>query len=629
MKKLRQVLLCIISIALFSFSAYATMSVPKPVMQATESVVRILAEYAYGYSTGSGFVIKSDKEETLIVTNYHVVKNKPYNISVWLSEDETISATILAYTTQKDMCVLKLAHPISLKPLPFAENGAKQGDVVYAVGFPGAADYLSDKEAHTSADATITDGIVSAQREATVSSYGTPTKMLQINAAINSGNSGGPLFNTAGEVVGINTYVTNNSQGIFGAIAINELIAFIADNAITLPEASNLFPLFIVSISTVVITAAIFSIIIVRKKKMKTVAKVANIPLREYMSAYPDGIGISDAVAMLLPVALHLRDLHNTGDTHLQVSPNSVFVGAGGASLSSATASEADRYSNGYAAPEIYKGTPEGSLSDIYSFCALLLYVALGKQPENSLSRTQVDAITCDDAAFANLINTGLSPDPTHRFASMQDVIIRLSPYNIHPFVFTAESGQDSSYASAEKKAKSTRNKNILIAIIVLFIVLLTTYIGCYVAAKVSARNGEFDTADNLLFAVPITAIHDARLVDYIKAGKLLNARSCEDAKAAFENISGYMNADELAKESEYRHAIQYADANEFDKAVSLMSELEKLEYKDSSDKVLEFQYRKGIYLLTVEENFAQANKIFTNLVAKNYDGADKMQKET
>lgn len=111
---------------------------------------------------------------------------------------------------------MKLAQPISLVPLPFAKSSATQGDAVYAVGFPAKADYLSDKEAHTSADATITDGIVSAIRETTISGHSTPLKLLQINAAINPGNSGEPLFNVSGEIVGINTYGINDSQGIFG-----------------------------------------------------------------------------------------------------------------------------------------------------------------------------------------------------------------------------------------------------------------------------------------------------------------------------------------------------------------------------------------------------------------------------
>lgn len=632
MKKICSILLCILLIVSITISVYAVSSVPEPVMKATESVVRVLAEYADGYATGSGFVIKSDKEETLIATNYHVVEGKPYSISVWLGEEETVSATVLAYTNQKDMCILKLAYPVSLKPLTFSESGAKQGEAVYAVGFPGAADYLSDKEAHTSADATITDGIVSAVREATVSSYGTPTKILQINAAINSGNSGGPLFNTNGEVVGINTYGINDSQGIFGAIDVSEMKSFMADNAIAVPKTVGELPwAIVVIIAAVVMGFAAISIVIMRKKKMKAPAKteIKNIPLREYMMAHPDGIGIHDAVAMLLPVALRLRDLHNNGGTHLQVSPNSICVGANGALLADATTAESDRYSSGYAAPEIYKGVSAGNLSDIYSFCAVLYYVVSGKQPMNSLSRTDADEVTYDDAAFAEIIQSGMALESANRIASMQDVIIKLSPYNVRPFVNTSGVEKNQSSEPTAQKAKPARKKIVLVATIVLVIALLGTYVGCYFAARLNAQNGEFAAADSLLFAAPITRIHDAKLVAYIEAGQLMAARNYDGAKTGFESVSGYMNADELVKEVDYRHAVQYADANEFDKAISIMSALEKQGYKDAADKGLEIQYRKGVYLLMEKSNFAEANKIFTQLAKKKYNGAEDMQKET
>lgn len=637
MKRLSAILLCFLLIASMAISVCAVSSVPEPVMKATESVVRVLAEYSDGYATGSGFVIKSDKDETLIATNYHVVEGKPYSISVWLSEEETASATILAYTNQKDMCILKLAYPVSLKPLSFAEDGAKQGEAVYAVGFPGAADYLSDKEAHTSADATITDGIVSAVREATVSSYGTPTKILQINAAINSGNSGGPLFNANGKVVGINTYGINDSQGIFGAIDVSELKAFMTDHSIPIPNTGSGFTwIILAAVACIIIGMIIVLIVVMRKNKMKTPAEVEvkNISLREYMAAHPEGIGINDAVAMLLPVALQLRDLHNNGSTHLQVSPNSISVGTNGAILADATSAESDRYASGYAAPEIYRGTSAGNLSDIYSFCAVLSYVASGKQPMNSLSRADAEIEVYEseqfDSTFTEVIKTGMALDSTNRFATMQDIIIKLSAYNVRPFM-NAEPAvdQNTSELIPVKKSKGSPKTIAVVAAAVLVVALLGAYFGCYIGAKTNAQNGDFAAADSLLFASPITKLHDAKLVAYIDAGQMMADRKYEEANAAFEELSGYLNADEMVQEADYRHAVQYADANEFDNAVSIMTELSENGYKDAEDKLLEIQYRKGVYLLLEEANYSEANKIFTQLAKEKYDGADEMQKET
>ena len=637
MKRIIAILLCFLLVGSLTISVCAVSAVPAPVMKATESVVRVLAEYADGYSTGSGFVIKSDKTETLIATNYHVVEGKPYSISVWLSEEETVSATILAYTNQKDMCILKLAYPVSLQALAFAESGARQGEAVYAVGFPGAADYLSDKEAHTSADATITDGIVSAVREATVSSYGTPTKILQINAAINSGNSGGPLFNANGEVVGINTYGINDSQGIFGAIDISELKSFMADHSVPIPNDGNSFPWYILIAAIIIVLVVIVAVVVVKRKKtMKTPTKVEtkNVSLREFMVTHPEGIGMNDAVAMLLPVALQLRDLHNNGRTHLQVSPNTITVGTNGAILADASSSESDRYTSGYAAPEIYKGISSGNLSDIYSFCAVLSYVATGKQPANALSRTEAEPEDTGadqlDSVFTEVIKTGTALDSVNRFASMQDVIIKLSPYNVRPFVNEVSAVSQSPTEVTKTKTSKVSAKTIaVVATVVLVVALLGTYVGCYIGAKTNAKNGDFAVADNLLFMPTITKIHDAKLVAYVEAGQLMTARNYGEAKTAFEGILGYLNADELALEADYRHATQYADANEFDKAIAIMSALEKSGYKDANDKVLEIQYRKGIYLLLEKENYSEADKIFTQLVKKKYDGAEDMRKET
>lgn len=616
MKRICSIILCALLVVSMAISVYAVSSVPEPVMMATESVVRVLAEYADGYTTGSGFVIKSGKDETLIATNYHVVEGKPYSISVWLGEEETINATILAYTNQKDMCILKLAYPVSLKPLTFAKSSAKQGDAVYAVGFPSVADYLSDKEAHTSADATITDGIVSAVREATMSNYGTPTKILQINAAINPGNSGGPLFNTRGEVVGINTYGINDSQGIFGAIAVSELAAFLADYSIRVSQSPNITLWIIFAFAIAGIVGTIVTLIIVtRKRKMKTPKKTqpTTIPLYEYMAANPNGTSIHNAVAMLLPVALQLRDMHNNGYAHLQVSPNSILVGKTGAILCNASLAETDRYTSGYAAPEIYKGSSAGNRSDIYSFCALLYYVSTGKQPLNALSRTDNDRITHEDTSYAEIINMGLALDPINRYATMQDIIINLSAYNVGPFINTLSVLEPNIPKKLEKqKAKPSRKKIVLAVAIVLIVALLGSYGGCYFGAKVSAKNGKFEIADKFLFAPPITQLHDATLVEYIEAGRLLETRNYDAAYRIFEKLDDYLDSMQLSNEAEYRLALQHADKGNFDLAIRTLDYLKAIHYKDSTEKIKDIKYRWAWSLIDEGKYIEALNKLNT-----------------
>lgn len=228
----------VLAVPAFAVPAAAD-TVPGAVLKAAASVVRIQADSADCISSGSSFVIQNDKDRTLVATNYHVVEDEPYSISVWVSGDRAVSASVLAYSKQKDLCVLQLAYPAPLTVLPLSAADAGKGDAIYAVGFPSAADDLTGTDAHSGEEATITDGIISAVRKTAVVEYGPGVTLLQINAALNEGNSGGPLFDKHGAVVGINTYGAYDSQGIFGAVAVSELTAFLAENSISLPAAGS------------------------------------------------------------------------------------------------------------------------------------------------------------------------------------------------------------------------------------------------------------------------------------------------------------------------------------------------------------------------------------------------------
>lgn len=643
MKKLLHIVLCFLLIASLPVQAFAAGGVPAEVIAAKDSVVRVLAEYQDGYATGSGFVVQSDRSATLIVTNYHVVEGHPHSISVWLGEEETVSASILTYTDQKDMCVLKLAYPVQIQTVSFAKSGARQGDAVYAVGFPGAADILSDKDAHTSADATITDGIVSAVREATVSEHGSPTAILQVNAAINHGNSGGPLFNAKGEVVGIATYGIGDAQGIFGAISVSELLDFLADSGIstnTEGKSGNWIVFALIGVAAVAAAAAVF-FGLKRKKKSRSAQPVETAKsLRDYMSEHADGLGAEEAVALLLPVAIQLRDLHNDGKVHLQVSNDSIRISSSGASLMDPTGSEANRYASGFAAPEIYKGTTAGNLSDIYSFCAVLSYVASGKVPMNALSRVHAgDSETGEDLpdhsedAFAAIVNKGMDLSPEQRFSSMQNLILKLSPFNTKPFSGPVEiqSVPEQQPEKAPEKAKAHKVPIKLvsgIAAVVLLAALFGGYWMTYQKARSAAAEQNFQQAEKNLLVPQITKLHDARLLTYIEAGKLMDARQYDEAKSAFASVLEYLDAEELMLECDYRHAAQYADANEFSKAAALFSSLEEKQYKDAGKKVLETQYRNGIFLMNEQQKYNDAYLLFDSLEKKGYQDATLMKDE-
>lgn len=172
--------------------------------QNVDAVVAVdcLIEGKSGYtgSSGSGFLISADG---YVVTNYHVV-NGATSVSLTLYNGQSLDATIVGYDDTNDIALLKA----EAKNLPFVKLGSSDklvvGDQVAAIG--NALGELTS---------TMTVGYISA-KDRVVSTDGTVIYMLQTDAAINSGNSGGPLLNMNGEVVGIITakYSGNSGSGV-------------------------------------------------------------------------------------------------------------------------------------------------------------------------------------------------------------------------------------------------------------------------------------------------------------------------------------------------------------------------------------------------------------------------------
>ena len=154
------------------------------------SVVTVLAQLEGSASVGTGVIFRSDG---YILTNYHVLAGGR-DCTVALDTGRTYEALYVAGDERNDLAVLK----VNLTGLPAATFGDSDqlvvGDKVYAIGNPLGVELRG----------TLTDGIVSAiNRDVWVD--GRTMNLIQTNAALNSGNSGGPLINAYGQVVGINT----------------------------------------------------------------------------------------------------------------------------------------------------------------------------------------------------------------------------------------------------------------------------------------------------------------------------------------------------------------------------------------------------------------------------------------
>lgn len=180
--------------------------------EVSDSVVSIDVATSDGSAKGSGAII-SDKG--YIVTNNHVISGAK-QIQVTLANGTIYSAQIVGTDTTTDLAVIKLDNPPSnLKAAEFADSdNLAVGESVMAIGNP------------LGYDDTATVGIVSAlNRPVTVSDDNNNdivTNAVQIDAAVNPGNSGGPTFNAAGQVIGINSSIasTTTSSGTAGSIGI-------------------------------------------------------------------------------------------------------------------------------------------------------------------------------------------------------------------------------------------------------------------------------------------------------------------------------------------------------------------------------------------------------------------------
>lgn len=166
---------------------------------------------------GTGFVVDSTG---LIVTNRHVVADREADYTVLTNEGEKLDAKVLARHPSRDIAILKVDK--KLPPLKLGDSDAlKLGQTVIAIG-NALGEFRN----------TVSKGVVSGLgRQVTAqgaSGVERLTQVIQTDAAINHGNSGGPLLNLEGEVIGINTAMAQGAENIGFAIPINQVAASIA-----------------------------------------------------------------------------------------------------------------------------------------------------------------------------------------------------------------------------------------------------------------------------------------------------------------------------------------------------------------------------------------------------------------
>jgi putative serine protease PepD len=192
---------------------------------AKDAVVYISAQTGQGTATGSGFVVSTDGK---IITNEHVVDGATsVTVKIGTGGKEQ-TAQVLGADASKDLALLKVdTGSTKLHALSFGDSSNVQvGDNVYAIGNPYGLDH------------TLTSGIVSAlNRDIQAPSGATIPGAIQTDAALNPGNSGGPLLDADGKVVGVNSQIASSgsSSGEAGNVGIgfaipSELVKAFAEN---------------------------------------------------------------------------------------------------------------------------------------------------------------------------------------------------------------------------------------------------------------------------------------------------------------------------------------------------------------------------------------------------------------
>lgn len=225
MKPIRVLLSLIIVVAVLFASTLSVGAIGFEAETAYESVFVIYS----GNSLGSGFAVG----ENCIVTNAHVIDN-PRSITVETYGGTKYKASVLGMNEQQDIAVL-IVKDAQFPYLDIADlSTMKTGDDIYAIGAPHGMAY------------TLTKGGISAKERM----IGNQT-YIQIDAAINEGNSGGPLLNDAGQVLGMNTLKMSDSEGIGLAIPVSRICEYLKSlgielntngnvvDSVTIPEETN------------------------------------------------------------------------------------------------------------------------------------------------------------------------------------------------------------------------------------------------------------------------------------------------------------------------------------------------------------------------------------------------------
>lgn len=297
-KRLAVLMLALLTLAVSSTVAFADTIEVNSTSDAINGVVWVkIPVSSTDYGWGTGFAIGDpDKPVEYIVTNWHVVtgdgKYEPGSkeIQVYFSNEtnDYMVASIYKIDNVRDIAVLKLPEPTTKRTalVLCPSDDIRTGESVAVIGYPGVSDEITYERKYDLTDVTVTSGVLSKK---TTSMYHGNRSVYQTDAEINGGNSGGPLVNSKGQVVGINTFTLTTTTKLNYAICIDELINFVPQDVVgyvlstdapkeepdstpvaTTPEEKNdSDPTLIIVIIVAVVAVAAAAVVFVMIKKNK------------------------------------------------------------------------------------------------------------------------------------------------------------------------------------------------------------------------------------------------------------------------------------------------------------------------------------------------------------------------
>ncbi len=238
------------------------------------------------YWRGTGFFVgEAGKDPQYIITNCHVVEEFILagkalgggELYVRFDQDDEAEAYLVDYDAEKDVAILRLAEAtdkrVSLQMRVPQEDSL--GSEAYAVGYPAAADLtVTAVNSFSQKDATVTTGSISRF----LTESGTGRKLIQTDASLGGGNSGGPLIDGSGAVIGINTAGSKLDSNLFYAVSVSEVLPLLDKNSIpyTLaPETKSggSTMLYVGIGAAVVAVIAILAVVLGKKKKAPAAPK--------------------------------------------------------------------------------------------------------------------------------------------------------------------------------------------------------------------------------------------------------------------------------------------------------------------------------------------------------------------